>query len=128
MRSRSHSRKDGKGCPTLRAESEEGHDDDSELDEDCSRARMSFAMLCFILLIHFPVTIAAMESQIETMQNSINALKNYKEKKSKDLKKKDSSTSTPPTASKAEKPLRKRISVLKKAQILDDNAPAKERS
>ena len=58
-----------KGLPPLRAESEDDEgDDDSETDEERSRARMSFALLCFILLIRFPVTIAAMESQIETMR------------------------------------------------------------
>ena len=58
-----------KGLPLLWAESEEDDDDGSDSDEGRSRVRMSFAMLCFIRLIHFPVTIAAMESQIETVQH-----------------------------------------------------------
>jgi hypothetical protein len=56
-----------KGWPPplwLEPEDEEG-DGDSESDEEHTRARMSFAMLCFILLIRFPVTIAAVESQID---------------------------------------------------------------
>jgi bromodomain-containing factor 1 len=115
-----------KGLPPLRAESEdEEGDDDSETDEERSRASMSFVMLCFILLIRFPVTIAAMESQIETMRNSISALKNSKEKKSKKSKKKDTSASTPATASKAAKKetkaATKKKSVSKKVQIIDDD-------
>jgi hypothetical protein len=73
----------------------------------------------------FPVTIAAMESQIETMRNSISALKNHKEKKSKKTKKKDASASTPATASKAAKKdtkaAAKKKSAPKKAQIPDDD-------
>ena len=115
-----------KGLPPLRAESEDDEgDDDSETDEERSRARMSFASLCFILLIRFPVTIAAMESQIETMRNSISALKNQKEKKSKKSKKKDASASTPATASKAAKKetkaTGKKKSAPKKTQIPDDD-------
>jgi hypothetical protein len=70
-------------------------------------------------------TIAAMESQIETMRNSISALKNHKEKKSKKSKKKEASASTPATTSKAAKketkapPKKKAAS--KKAQIPDDD-------
>ena len=64
-----------------------------------------------------------MESQIETMRNSISALKTNKEKKSKKPKKKDAST--PATASKAAKkdtkaPAKKK-SASKKAQIPDDD-------
>ena len=114
-----------KGLPPLRAESEdEEEDDDSESDEDRSRARMSSTMLCFVPLIRLPVTIAAMESQIETMRNSISALKNHKEKKSKKSKKKDASASTTGTASKAKKETKapaKKKSASKKAQIPDDD-------
>jgi hypothetical protein len=112
-----------KGLPPLQAESE--GDDDSETDEERSHARMSFALLCFILLIRFPVTIATMESQIETMHNSISTLKNQKEKKLKKSKKKDASASTSATASKAAKketkPTGKKKSAPKKTQIPDDN-------
>jgi len=115
-----------KGLPPLRAESEDDDgDDDSDTDEERTRASMSFAMLCFILLIRLPVTIAAMESQIETMRNSISALKHHKEKKSKKSKKKDASASTPATASKAAKKetkaAAKKKSAPKKAQIPDDD-------
>ena len=115
-----------KGLPPLRAESEdEEGDDDSESDDERTRASMSFAMLCSTLLIRFPVTIAAMESQIETMRNSISALKHQKEKKSKKSKKKDASASTPATASKAgkkeTKAATKKKSAPKKAQIPDDD-------
>jgi hypothetical protein len=115
-----------KGLPPLRAESEdEEGDDDSESDDERNRAGMSFAMLCFILLIRFPVTIAAMESQIETMRNSISALKHQKEKKTKKSKKKDASASTPATGSKAAKKetkaATKKKSAPKKAQIPDDD-------
>lgn len=115
-----------KGLPPLRAESEDDEgDDDSETDEERTRARMSFAMLCFTLLIRFPVAIAAMESQIETMRNSISALKTQKEKKAKKSKKKDASASTPATASKAAKKetkaTAKKKSAPKKAQIPDDD-------
>lgn len=115
-----------KGLPPLRAESEdeEGYDD-SDSDDERTRARMSFAMLCFIFLIRFPVTIAAMESQIETMRNSISALKHQKEKKSKKSKKKDASASTPATASKGAKKeakaATKKKSAPKKTQIPDDD-------
>jgi len=115
-----------KGLPPLRPESEdEEDDDDSETDEERTRARMLFAILCFILLIRFPVTIAAMESQIETMRSSISALKHQKEKKSKKSKKKDASASNPATASKGAKkeakaPPKKK-SAPKKAQIPDDD-------
>jgi bromodomain-containing factor 1 len=76
-------------------------------------------------VIRFAVTIAAMESQIETMRNSISALKHQKEKKSKKSKKKEASTSTPATTSKATKketkapPKKKATS--KKSQIPDDD-------
>ena len=75
--------------------------------------------------MRFPVTIAAMESQIETMRNSISALKTQKEKKSKKSKKKDASASTQATASKATKketkaPPKKKATA-KKAQIPDDD-------
>ena len=115
-----------KGLPPLRAESEdEEGDDDSESDEERTRASMSFAVLCFTLLICFPVTIAAMESQIETMRNSISALKHQKEKKTKKTKKKDASGSTPATTSKAAKKetktAAKKKSAPKKAQIPDDD-------
>jgi bromodomain-containing factor 1 len=115
-----------KGLPPLRAESEdEDGDDDSESDDERTRARMSFAMLCSIVLIRFPVTIAAMESQIETMRNSISALKHQKEKKSKKSKKKDASASTPATGSKAAKKetkaATKKKSAPKKTQIPDDD-------
>ena len=115
-----------KGLPPLRAESEDDEgDDDSESDDERTRARMSSAMLCFILLIRFPVTIAAMESQIETMRNSISALKHQKEKKSKKSKKKDASASTQATASKAAKKetkaATKKKSAPKKTQIPDDD-------
>lgn len=98
-----------KGLPPLRAESEdeEGYDD-SDSDDERTRA----------------ITIAAMESQIETMRNSISALKHQKEKKSKKSKKKDAS-STPATASKAAKKdtkaTTKKKSAPKKAQIPDDD-------
>jgi bromodomain-containing factor 1 len=115
-----------KGLPPLRAVSEdEEDDDDSESDEERTRARMSVSILCFILLIRFPVTIAAMESQIETMRSSISALKNQKEKKTKKTKKKDTSGSTPATASKAAKKeakaAPKKKSAPKKTQIPDDD-------
>lgn len=115
-----------KGLPPLRAESEdEEGDDDSESDDERTRASMSFAKLCFILLIRFPVTIAAMESQIETMRNSISALKHQKEKKTKKTKKKDASASTAATASKAAKKetkaATKKKSAPKKTQIPDDD-------
>jgi hypothetical protein len=115
-----------KGLPPLRAESEDDEgNDDSETNEEQSHACMSFALLCFILLICFPVTIAAMESQIETMHNSISALKNQKEKKLKKSKKKDAFALTPVTASKAAKketkPTEKKKSAPKKTQISDDN-------
>jgi bromodomain-containing factor 1 len=66
-----------------------------------------------------------METQIETMRNSISALKNQKEKKSKKSKKKDTSAPTPATASKAAKkdtkaPPKKKAAP-KKAQIPDDD-------
>ena len=114
-----------KGLPPLRAESEdEEGDDDSESDDERTRASMSFAILCFILLIRFPVTIAAMESQIETMRNSISALKHQKEKKSKKSKKKDASASTPAASKAAKKETKaatKKKSAPKKTQIPDDD-------
>jgi len=98
-----------KGLPPLRPESEDEDEDDSDTDEERSRA----------------ITIAAMESQIETMRNSISALKTQKEKKSKKSKKKDASGSTPATTSKAAKketkaPPKKKAAA-KKAQIPDDD-------
>jgi len=99
-----------KGLPPLRPESEdEEEEDDSDTEEERTRA----------------LTIAAMESQIETMRNSISALKTQKEKKSKKSKKKETSASTPATTSKASKketkaaPKKKAAS--KKAQIPDDD-------
>jgi bromodomain-containing factor 1 len=66
-----------------------------------------------------------MESQIETMRNSISALKHQKEKKSKKSKKKDASASTQATASKAAKKetkaATKKKSAPKKTQIPDDD-------
>jgi bromodomain-containing factor 1 len=99
-----------KGLPPLRAESEDDEgDDDSESDDERTRA----------------LTIAAMESQIETMRNSISALKHQKEKKSKKSKKKDASASTQATASKAAKKetkaATKKKSAPKKTQIPDDD-------
>jgi len=98
-----------KGLPPLQAESEDEEDNDSESDDERARA----------------LTIAAMETQIETMRNSISALKNQKEKKSKKSKKKDASAPTPATASKAAKkdtkaPPKKKAAP-KKAQIPDDD-------
>ena len=55
-----------KGLPPLRPESEDEDEDDSDTDEERSRARMSFVMSRCVFLMHFPVTIATMESQIET--------------------------------------------------------------
>jgi bromodomain-containing factor 1 len=114
-----------KGLPPLRPESEDEDEDDSDTDEERSRARMSFVMSRCVFLMRFPVTIAAMESQIETMRNSISALKTQKEKKSKKSKKKDASASTQATASKAAKketkaPPKKKAAA-KKAQIPDDD-------
>ena len=111
-----------KGLPPLRAESEDDDEDDSDSDEE-RRARMLFVMLRCVFLMHSPVTIAAMESQIETMRNSISALKTQKEKKPKKSKKKDASTAA--TASKAAKkeakgPAKKKAAP-KKAQIPDDD-------
>jgi bromodomain-containing factor 1 len=113
-----------KGLPLLRPESEDEDEDDSDTDE-CSRARMSFVMSRCVFLMHFPVTIAAMESQIETKRNSISALKTQKEKKSKEVKEKGSSASTQAMASKVVKketkaPPKKKA-VAKKAQIPDDD-------
>ncbi|KAH9964441.1 Bromodomain-containing protein [Russula dissimulans] len=99
-----------KGLPPLRAESEdEEEEDDTDTEEERARA----------------LTIAAMESQIETMRHSISALKHHKEKKSKKSKKKDASASTPATSSKAVKkegkaPPKKKAAP-KKAQIPDDD-------
>jgi len=115
-----------KGLPPLRAESEDEEEDDSDSDEERTRARMPFFMLhCIPSFIRLLVTIAAMESQIETMRSSISALKHQKEKKSKKSKKKDASASTPATSSKAVKkeakaPAKKRAAP-KKAQIPDDD-------
>jgi hypothetical protein len=92
------------------------------MDEERSRARTSFGKLHFILLIRFPVTIAAMEFQIESMRNSISPLKNQKEKKSK---KRDAFSSTPATTSKAAKKetktAAKKKSAPKKAPIPNDD-------
>jgi len=56
---------------SLRTDSEDVEDDDdSESGEERTRVRMSFVMLCFIPLMRSPVTIAAMESQIEAMCDS----------------------------------------------------------
>jgi hypothetical protein len=67
-----------------------------------------------------------MESQIETMRNSISALKHQKEKKPKMTKKKDASASTPVTSSskaakKEAKAPPKKKAAPKKAQIPDDD-------
>ncbi|KAF8273774.1 Bromodomain-containing protein [Lactarius quietus] len=99
-----------KGLPPLRAESEDEEEDDSESDEERTRA----------------LTIAAMETQIETMRNSISALKNQKEKKTKKTKKKDTSASAPVTSSskavkKEAKAPPKKKAAAKKAQIPDDD-------
>ncbi|KAI9512647.1 Bromodomain-containing protein [Russula earlei] len=98
-----------KGLPPLRAESEDEEDeDDTDSDEERTRA----------------LTIAAMESQIETMRNSISALKNQKEKKTKKSKKKDASASISATTSKAvkkETKVPKKKSAPKKTQIPDDD-------
>jgi hypothetical protein len=70
------------------------------------------------------VTIAAMESQIETMRNSISALKNQKEKKSKKSKKKDASASAAASSKGAKKEAKappKKKAAPKKAQIPDDD-------
>lgn len=96
-----------------------------------NRMRSVLALVCLsnvmprVFLIRFTVTIAAMESQIETMRSSISALKHQKEKKAKKSKKKDASASTPATGSKAAKkeakaPTKKK-SAAKKAQIPDDD-------
>jgi bromodomain-containing factor 1 len=72
----------------------------------------------------FAVTIAAMESQIETMRNSISALKNQKEKKTKKSKKKEASTSTPATTKASKKDTKappKKKAASKKSQIPDDD-------
>ena len=67
-----------------------------------------------------------METQIETMRNSISALKNQKEKKAKKTKKKDTSASAPVTSSskatkKEVKAPPKKKATSKKAQIPDDD-------
>jgi hypothetical protein len=67
-----------------------------------------------------------METQIETMRNSISALKHQKEKKSKKTKKKDASASAPVTSSskaakKEVKAAPKKKAAAKKAQIPDDD-------
>jgi hypothetical protein len=67
-----------------------------------------------------------METQIETMRNSISALKHQKEKKSKKTKKKDPSASAPVTSSskaakKDVKAAPKKKAAAKKAQIPDDD-------
>ena len=67
-----------------------------------------------------------METQIETMRNSISALKNQKEKKAKKTKKKDASASAPVTSSskatkKEVKAPPKKKATAKKAQIPDDD-------
>ena len=112
-----------KGLPPLRAESEDDDEDDSDSDED-RRARKSFIMSCYVFLIQFPETIAAMESQIETMRNSISALKTQKEKKSKKSKKKDASSTTAAASKGAKKEAKaptKKKAAHKKAQIPDDD-------
>jgi len=98
-----------KGLPPLRADSEDEEEDD-ETDSEEERARA--------------LTIAAMETQIETMRNSISALKHQKEKKTKKPKKKDASASAPATTSKAAKKdtkAPKKKAAPKKAQIPDDD-------
>jgi Bromodomain extra-terminal - transcription regulation/Bromodomain len=113
-----------KGLPPLRAESEDEEEDDTDSEDERARARMSFSLPGCILLTCFLVTIAAMESQIETMRNSISALKNQKEKKSKKSKKKDASTSAPATSKAAKKDAKappKKKAAPKKAQIPDDD-------
>jgi bromodomain-containing factor 1 len=76
-------------------------------------------------VIGFAVTIAAMESQIETMRNSISALKNQKEKKTtKKSKKKEASTSTAATTKASKKDTKaapKKKAASKKSQIPDDD-------
>jgi bromodomain-containing factor 1 len=67
-----------------------------------------------------------METQIETMRNSISALKSNKEKKTKKTKKKDTSASAPVTSSskaakKDAKAPPKKKAAAKKAQIPDDD-------
>ncbi|KAH9075819.1 hypothetical protein EDB83DRAFT_2515499 [Lactarius deliciosus] len=99
-----------KGLPPLRAESEDEGDDDSDSDDERSRA----------------LAIATMESQIETMRNSISALKHQKEKKTKKTKKKDASASALVTSSskagkKEVKAPPKKKAAPKKAQIPDDD-------
>ncbi|KAH9043727.1 hypothetical protein EDB85DRAFT_2138423 [Lactarius pseudohatsudake] len=99
-----------KGLPPLRAESEDEEDDDSDSDDERTRA----------------LAIATMESQIETMRNSISALKHQKEKKAKKTKKKDASASAPVTSSskagkKEVKAPPKKKAAPKKAQIPDDD-------
>jgi len=70
------------------------------------------------------LTIAAMESQIETMRNSISALKTHKEKKSKKSKKKDVSSTTATASKGAKKEAKaptKKKAAHKKTQIPDDD-------
>jgi len=99
-----------KGLPPLRVESEDEEDDDSDDDEERSRA----------------LAIAAMETQIETMRNSISALKTTKKEKTKKTKRKDTSASAPATSSskaakKEAKAPPKKKAAAKKAQIPDDD-------
>jgi bromodomain-containing factor 1 len=111
-----------KGLPPLEEDEEEEEESDSE--DERARARASFRMPCSIPLICFLVTIAAMESQIETMRNSISALKNQKEKKSKKSKKKDASASAAASSKAAKKEAKappKKKAAPKKAQIPDDD-------
>ncbi|KAI0067882.1 Bromodomain-containing protein [Artomyces pyxidatus] len=95
-----------KGLPPLHAESED-EEEEEESDDDTRAA------------------ILAMESQIETMRNSLVALKQNKtEKKKKQPKKKDlpppvASSSKPPK--KESKTAPKKKTVGKKAQITDDD-------
>lgn len=115
-----------KGLPPLRAESEDESADDSEDDDERTRAR-KFSIVPGLLPSNtLIVAIAAMETQIETMRNSISALKNQKEKKSKKTKKKDPSASAPVTSSsktakKEAKAAPKKKGAAKKAQIPDDD-------
>lgn len=115
-----------KGLPPLRAESEdEEEEDETDSEDERTRASTSYRISPLHSSNCSLVTIAAMESQIETMRNSISALKNQKEKKSKKSKKKDASASTPATTSKAAKketkaPPKKKVAP-KKAQIPDDD-------
>ncbi|KAI0271518.1 Bromodomain-containing protein [Gloeopeniophorella convolvens] len=117
-----------KGLPPLRAESEDDEDeDDSDSEEERTRAcespytrKRRSSPTCAT------TAIAAMETQIETMRNSISALKTQKEKKQRKSKKKD--VAAPPQVASSSKPVKKETkappkkkAAPKKAQIPDDD-------